>query len=112
MMQTAQDRTSHDFTIAGCVVVQRAVGDALSNPLMGSATVEVVMNILSQDAAKVIVSKDQKVIETLAPKAANEPLTNGIHIRMKAAEDLDISAACDGVELPKLIAEFAIPVAN
>ena len=112
MMQTAQDRTSHDFTVSGCVVVHGDVGDALSNPLMRSAAVEVVMSILAQDAPKVILSEDQKVIETLASKAANEPLTNGIHIRMKAAEDLDISAFRDGIELPKLIAEFSVAVAN
>ena len=76
-MGTAEHWKRDDLT--GVVVVQRSIRDPLPNTLMRSRLVEIA-DILSGDAFEALVVEKEHVVEGLAPQAADESFTDGIHV--------------------------------
>ncbi len=91
-MQPAQDRPRDDPALANPIVIRRPLGDPLTESLMGSAVVEILEGIFAHDAFEALGTRDEHVLEALAAGTPDKSLTNGVHVGMKAVEDLATAA--------------------
>lgn len=78
MMDAAKHRSGDDRAIV--VVIHRPVGDPLSDSLMGPDSVEIA-HVLACDLTQMVFAGQEHMVECLAPQTADEPFTNGIHVR-------------------------------
>src|SRR5438309_2382888 len=109
VMESAQHRARHDRATRRRVIGQPWLAwDALAEPLVGAARVEV-WHPFGQDPPKVILAEDQDVVEALAAEAAEEAFADGIHVgRVRRDRDHVDARAVGGVG--KVAAEFAVVV--
>ena len=100
MVQASQERPGDDVPCRHDVVIRRGVRtlrDRLADSLVRSALI-VVVDVLAEHPAQVLLAEQQNMVEALAPQTADQPLADRVHVRMKAEDDLGVSADGDVVE--------------